>query len=74
MATPMSSPSITFTKERLKPLQRPRLLLMRMLSMDTMATQLLMVDTAMDGQVASLPFLEFTAMDILTGVEKLNLI
>ena len=72
MATPMSSPFITFTRERLKQPQRPRLPLMLMLSTATMATQLLMEDTAMVGQVVSPLFLEFTAMDILTGVEELN--
>ena len=72
----MSSPFITFTRERLKQpqrlLQRPRLPLALMLSMATMATQLLMVDTAMDGQAVSPLFLEFTAMATLTGVEELN--
>jgi len=61
-----------FTMERgkLKLLQRLRPPLMLMLSMDTMVTQLPMVDTAMDGQVALHQFLEFMA--ILTGVEELN--
>ena len=68
----MSSPFITFTRERLKQPQRPRLPLMLMLSMATMATQLLMEDTAMDGQAVLPLFLEFTAMAILTGVEELN--
>ena len=72
MVTPMSSPFIIFTRERLKQPQRPRPPLTLMLSMATMATQLLMVDTAMDGQAVSPLFLEFTAMATLTGVEELN--